>query len=79
MARQLFVSDTAQMDPMDLKTFTQFYLLGDPSLHPIAKRDTTGIPTDEEKASAEQYYGTERRQKMMLAGNFLNRDKTYFI
>ena len=26
----------AQLDPVDLKTLAQFYLLGDPSIHPVA-------------------------------------------
>lgn len=34
-ARQDYVLKNAVLDPIDLKTLSQFYLLGDPSLHPI--------------------------------------------
>ncbi|MET0785731.1 MAG: hypothetical protein ABWY25_03420 [Paenisporosarcina sp.] len=75
MARQLFVRDTAQMDAMDLKTLAQFCLLGDPSVHPIAKHSPTGVPTGKAKADAERYLRAERRQKMKLAGEFLTETK----
>lgn len=34
-ARQRFIAQYTQADPMDLKTVVQFLLLGDPSLHPV--------------------------------------------
>ena len=34
VARQRFVQQTAELDPVDLKTLGQFNLLGDPSIHP---------------------------------------------
>lgn len=34
-ARQRYVSATAPLDPVDLKTIAQFCLLGDPSIHPV--------------------------------------------
>lgn len=39
-ARQDYVLKNAVLDPIDLKTLSQFYLLGDPSIHPV----TTGPP-----------------------------------
>lgn len=39
-ARQQFAQGAAQLDPFDLKTLMQFNLLGDPSIHPIARPST---------------------------------------
>jgi hypothetical protein len=44
-ARQEFMRKSAPIDPIDLKTIAQFYLLGDPSIHPVkpaARRRATG-------------------------------------
>ena len=35
-ARQKFAGERTHLDPMDLKTLGQFYLLGDPSLQPVS-------------------------------------------
>jgi hypothetical protein len=35
-ARQKFAGERTHLDPFDLKTLAQFYLLGDPSLQPVA-------------------------------------------
>lgn len=35
-ARQDYVLKNSVLDPIDLKTLSQFYLLGDPSIHPVA-------------------------------------------
>ena len=35
-ARQKFAGGKTHLDPFDLKTLAQFYLLGDPSAHPVA-------------------------------------------
>ena len=75
MARQQFVGRNAQMDAVDLKTLAQFYLLGDPSIHPIEEPSATVIPTDVATADAERFFRTERRQKMKLAGDFLAQTK----
>jgi hypothetical protein len=73
MARQRFVEYNAQMDPMDLKTLAQFYLLGDPSVHPIAEPTATVVPKAVAKVDAESFFRAERRQKMKLAGDFLTK------
>lgn len=75
MARQQFVNRTSQMDAVDLKTLAQFYLLGDPSVHPIVEPTATVIPTSAETADAERFFRAERRQKMKLAGDFLTETK----
>ena len=36
-ARLEFAGGAAELDPVDLKTLAQFSLLGDPSIHPVAK------------------------------------------
>lgn len=43
-ARQEFMRKSAPIDPIDLKTMAQFYLLGDPSIHPVKapRRRSTG-------------------------------------
>ena len=75
MARQQFVGRTAQMDALDLKTLAQFYLLGDPSIHPIAEPSANRVPTSVATADAERFFRAERRQKMKLAGDFLMETK----
>lgn len=75
MARQLFVRDNAQMDPINLKTLAQFSLLGDPSIHPIVEPSPTNVPTGTNTAVAERFFRAERRRKMKLAGDFLTQTK----
>jgi Peptidase family C25 len=75
MARQQFVGRNAQMDAVDLKTLAQFYLLGDPSIHPIAEPSATVVPTGVAPAEAERFFRAERREKMKLAGDFLTQTK----
>lgn len=75
MARQQFVGRNAQMDAVDLKTLAQFYLLGDPSIHPIDEPSATVVPTDVAAADAERFFRAERREKMKLAGDFLTQTK----
>ncbi|MGC2383336.1 MAG: hypothetical protein WA631_09550, partial [Nitrososphaeraceae archaeon] len=74
-ARQQFVERNAQMDPINLKTLAQFYLLGDPSIHPIAEPSPTGVPAGVATADAERFFRAERRHKMKLAGEFLTETK----
>ena len=45
-ARQLFLSTTGpQLDPYELKTLAQFYLLGDPSVQPVQWEEEEGTKT----------------------------------
>ena len=44
VARQKFVQQTAELDPIDLKTLAQFNLLGDPSIHPAVIASATSVP-----------------------------------
>jgi hypothetical protein len=75
LARQQFVERTAQMDPIDLKTLAQFFLLGDPSVQPVEEHSATGVPETEATDDAERFIRAERRQKLKLAGNFLTKTK----
>jgi hypothetical protein len=75
LARQRFVGEAAQMDPIDLKTLAQFCLLGDPSVHPIDEPSATGIPAGVEPADAERFFRAERREKLKLTGAFLAETK----
>lgn len=74
MARQQYVADVGQMDPIDLKTVAQFYLLGDPSIHPVLKPKGVapkGVIAEE----SEQFSRAERRTKLQTIGNFLEKNK----
>jgi hypothetical protein len=75
LARQQFVANTAQMDPIDLKTLAQFCLLGDPSVHPVAQPGVAGVPKGVALADAERFFRAERRAKLRLAGAFLTQTK----
>ena len=75
MARQQYVENVAEMDATDLKTLAQFYLLGDPSIHPIAQPKATKIPSDVSTTEAERFFRFERRQKMKSTGHILIRTK----
>jgi hypothetical protein len=75
MARQQYVEGVGQMDAVDLKTLAQFYLLGDPSIHPVAKPPSTDIPTDVDIQEAERFVRAERRQNAKKTGTFLSETK----
>jgi Peptidase family C25 len=75
MARQEFVAGTAQMDPFDLKTLAQFYLLGDPSVHPVAMTSVAGVPKGTAGNDAQRFFRAERRAKLRESGEFLTKTK----
>jgi hypothetical protein len=75
LARQQFVERTGQMDPLDLKTLAQFYLLGDPSVHPVLRPDAAIPPKGVAAAEAERFSRGERRAKLSLKGAFLQQTK----
>ncbi len=74
-ARQQFVQGTAQMDPIDLKTLAQFYLLGDPSVHPVLRNTPTTVPKGMVTSQAERFFRAERRAKLQETGAFLSKTK----
>lgn len=71
LARQQFVGNTAQMDPVDLKTLAQFCLLGDPSVQPVARPKSAGVPKGLSAEDAERFSRAERRVKLRQVGEFL--------
>lgn len=75
LARQQFVDHTGQMDPVDLKTLAQFYLLGDPSLHPVLAATPTHVPKGVSTPDAERFFRAERRAKLEQTGVFLAKTK----
>lgn len=75
MARQQFVADTGQMDPFDLKTLSQFYLLGDPSIHPVAHAESVVTKDKAIKKDIDRFARAERRAKLQAVGNFLEKTK----
>lgn len=76
-ARQKFAGGKTHLDPYDLKTLAQFYLLGDPSLHLVAPSAHALTRT---KAFKQAFAGTAdrtvrglRREKLARDGTFLGR------
>ena len=67
LARQRFVQQTAELDPMDLKTLGQFNLLGDPSVHPAANRQCDKRP-EGHRHRTEQPAGTARTSRQDAGG-----------
>jgi Peptidase family C25 len=74
-ARQRFVQQTAELDPVDLKTLAQFNLLGDPSVHPAAVASATSIPRGIDVAESKRQARRERRAKLCATGEFLKQTK----
>jgi Peptidase family C25 len=75
LAQQQFVANAAQMDPIDLKTLAQFYLLGDPSIHPIEVPRADVLPKGQATGATERFFRAERRIKMTMTGQFLAKSK----
>jgi hypothetical protein len=75
LARQEFVENTAQMDVFDLKTLAQFYLLGDPSVHPISQPSTKALSEGVNEVDVDRFSRAERRLKLKQTGDFLVKTK----
>lgn len=74
-ARQKFAGARTHLDPYDLKTLMQFYLLGDPSLHPVS---TSGHALTRTAAFKKAFSKTRdrsvrglRREKLIREGSHL--------
>ncbi len=68
-ARQSFISQAAELDPINLKTLAQFNLLGDPSLHPV---HVPAPPGDSDAHSLER---AGRRSHLKSVGTLLSATK----
>jgi hypothetical protein len=75
LARQRFVQQTAELDPMDLKTLGQFNLLGDPSIHPALVTSATGVPKGIDADQGSRLERRARREKMRAEGELLQETK----
>jgi len=75
IARQRYVQQTSELDPMDLKTLGQFSLLGDPSIHPVAVTDPTSVPKGVDVHESRRLERRERRAKLRAAGELLRATK----
>ena len=74
-ARLEYVRQSAEMDPIDLKTLAQFCLYGDPSVHPVERDSPTAVPRGVDPVDARRYARAERRAKMRLSGESLQQNK----
>jgi hypothetical protein len=74
-ARQRFIEEVSELDPVDLKTLGQFNLLGDPSIHPVASEDATDMPKNVDAKFAASQGRRERRAKMKEMGEHLAQTK----
>lgn len=75
LARQRFVQQTAELDPVDLKTLAQFNLLGDPSVHPAKVPSPTSLPKGVERSDLQRQQRSERRTKLRAMGEMLQDTK----
>lgn len=75
VARQRFVEQVGELDPVDLKTLSQFSLLGDPSVVPARVGKARGMPKNKDEEQAKRAQRRERRAKLRLQGRFLEQTK----
>jgi hypothetical protein len=75
LARQRFVQQTAELDPIDLKTLGQFNLLGDPSIHPARIASATSVPKGVDTDQSRRQERRERRSKLRAVGELLQETK----
>jgi hypothetical protein len=75
LARQRFIQQTAELDPVDLKTLGQFNLLGDPSIHPAVVTSATSVPKGIDTKRSDRQERGERRAKLRAMGKLLQETK----
>ncbi len=75
LARQRFVQQTAELDPVDLKTLGQFNLLGDASVHPAQIASATIVPKGVDRGRSSRQERRERRARLRTVGEFLQETK----
>lgn len=74
-ARLEYVRQSAEMDPIDLKTLAQFCIYGDPSIHAVERDSPTTVPRGTDPVAARRYARAERRAKMRQSGEMLQQSK----
>lgn len=75
LAQQRYVEQTAELDPIDLKTLAQFNLLGDPSVHPVVIASATSLPEGVDTRQTGRLERRVRRAKMRAEGELLQEIK----
>jgi hypothetical protein len=80
-ARQEFAGSSPNMDPVDLKTIAQFYLLGDPSIVPIKVSSPHLVDVPKPKGQsfaidAKAIERVERRAQLQTKGMWLTKNQS---
>jgi len=75
MARQQFVAQTGELDPVDLKTLAQFSLLGDPAVVPATVPSATSVPKGIDAERGDRQSRHQRRAKLRATGQMLQESK----
>ena len=75
VARQRFVAEVGELDPVDLKTLAQFNLLGDPSVVPARVAAATDVPKSADRDTLRRLQRRERRAKLRVQGRYLQDTK----
>lgn len=75
MARQRFVEEVHELDPVDLKTLAQFSLLGDPSVQPARVPAAVDTPKHADNEDIERVKRRDRRAKLRVQGCYLQETK----
>ena len=74
-AQQRYVEQVNELDPIDLKTLAQFYLLGDPSVQPVKVVTATRTPPAGTAAVAKRSVRAARRANTERIGELLRETK----
>jgi len=74
-ARQDYVRQAAEMDPIDLKTLAQFCLYGDPSITAVERETPTALPRGMPAATAERHARAAARGQLRSTGLQLAKTK----
>ena len=74
-AQQRYVQQVDELDPIDLKTLAQFYLLGDPSVQPVKVDSATRTPPTGAPAVAKRSVRAARRANTQRVGDLLRESK----
>ncbi len=75
VARQQYIEQVGELDPIDLKTLAQFNLLGDPSVHPVKSASPTAVPLGITANDAKRLDRLGRRAKLRAEGAKLEATK----
>jgi hypothetical protein len=74
-AQQRYVEQVDELDPIDLKTLAQFYLLGDPSVQPVMLDSATRTPPAATQVVAKRSERAARRANTERIGRVLREVK----